>query len=139
MAEKITTRNRFSDFDIAFTRVGNEQPYALGIKSDQNSIVQAIKNLVLTSPGEKPFLPSFGGGVTNFLFENISPETVSELSRNIEYALKLYEPRVVFDSLEINESKMDSNNVFIDLKYQLVGEPTGTQTRSATIELVRAI
>ena len=139
MAERVTTRDKFTDFDLAFTRVGNEAPYAIGIKRDQNSIVQSIKNLVLTSLGEKPFIPGFGGGVADFLFENITPETVADLSNNVEYALKLYEPRVVFEGIEIDESKMDTGNVFLNLKYRLVGEPSGAQTRSAEIELVRAI
>ena len=101
--------------------------------------MQAIKNLVLTTPGEKPFLPGFGGGITEFLFENLTPEAVASLSTRIEYALSLYEPRVIFQSIEIDESRMDSNNVILNLNYRLVGEPDGAQTRSAQIELIRAI
>jgi phage baseplate assembly protein W len=113
MAQKVFTANTYSDFDLAFTRVGQDTPYAIAIKRNENSIVQSIKNLMLTAPGEKPFEPGFGGGLSSLLFETMTPEVIGRVNSLVRYNLTVYEPRVEFESLEIDDSKIESNNVFI--------------------------
>ena len=62
------TRSRtFKDIDIAMGR--NPFTDDLGVVKNDNSIKQAIKNIVLTAPGEKPFQPLVGSRVYQLLFE----------------------------------------------------------------------
>jgi|TARA_R100000388_G_scaffold27500_1_gene21440 phage baseplate assembly protein W len=137
MAQKVFTANTYSDFDLAFTRVGQDTPYAIAIKRNENSIVQSIKNLVLTNPGEKPFEPGFGGGLSSLLFETLTPEVIGRVNSLVRYNLTLYEPRVEFESLEIDDSKIDSNNVFINLSYRIL--ENREIVRTVQIQVERAI
>ena len=137
MAEIIFPKNVYSDIDLAFTRVGSESPYSIALKRDKNAIAQAVRNLILTTPGEKPFLPDFGGGIVNLLFDTLTPETVASINSNIRYSLEVYEPRVIFDQVIFDESKLDSNNLLMEIRYFLRNDPATVQ--SVTIEIERAI
>ena len=137
MAETIFPTNVYSDIDLAFTRVGSESPYSIALKRDKNAIAQAVRNLILTTPGEKPFLPDFGGGVVNLLFDTLTPETVASINSSIRYSLEVYEPRVTFDEVIFDESKLDSNNLLLEIRYFLRNDPATVQ--SVTIEIERAI
>ena len=137
MAETIFPTNVYSDIDLAFTRVGPKSPYSIALKRDKNAIAQAVRNLILTTPGEKPFLPDFGGGVVDLLFDTLTPETVAAINSSIRYSLEVYEPRVIFDEVIFDESKLDSNNLFLEIRYFLRNDPATVQ--SVTIEIERAI
>ena len=137
MAETIFPTNVYSDIDLAFTRVGSKSPYSIALKRDKNAIAQAVRNLILTTPGEKPFLPDFGGGVVNLLFDTLTPETVAAINSSIRYSLEVYEPRVIFDEVIFDESKLDSNNLLLEIRYFLRNDPATVQ--SVTIEIERAI
>ena len=137
MAETIFPTNVYSDIDLAFTRVGSKSPYSIALKRDKNAIAQAVRNLILTTPGEKPFLPDFGGGVVNLLFDTITPETVASINSSIRYSLEVYEPRVIFDEVIFDESKLDSNNLMLEIRYFLRNDPATVQ--SVAIEIERAI
>ena len=137
MAETIFPTNVYSDIDLAFTRVGPKSPYCIALKRDKNAIAQAVRNLILTTPGEKPFLPDFGGGVVNLLFDTLTPETVAAINSSIRYSLEVYEPRVIFDEVIFDESKLDSNNLLLEIRYFLRNDPATVQ--SVTIEIERAI
>ena len=137
MAEIIFPTNVYSDIDLAFTRVGSESPYSIALKRDKNAIAQAVRNLILTTPGEKPFLPDFGGGVVNLLFDTLTPEIVASINSSIRYSLEVYEPRVIFDEVIFDESKLDSNNLLLEIRYFLRNDPATVQ--SVTIEIERAI
>ena len=62
---------------------------------------QNIKNVILTSPGERVMLPEFGVGIRRFLFENDTPEAIAELRSTIVRQLETYMPAVVIKELEV--------------------------------------
>ena len=143
MTVKIETKNRFVDYDLAFTKVGNAPSggvggYAVAFKRDINAIGQSLQNLILTRRGEKPFIPEFGTSLLDILFDTFGPSTVSKLNEEVRYAIANYEPRVQFLSFTPNEKFIDSNNILFDLKFRLVGDPVDANARTVVIELVRA-
>ncbi len=62
---------------------------------------QNIKNVILTSPGERVMIPDFGVGIRRFLFENDTPEASAELRSRIVTQLATYMPSVVVKELEV--------------------------------------
>ena len=62
---------------------------------------QNIKNVILTSPGERVMIPDFGVGIRRFLFENDTPEASAELRSRILTQLATYMPSVVVKELEV--------------------------------------
>ena len=140
------------DFDLAFTKIG-EAPsdtdgdgtndtlgYEIALKRDENAVLQALQNLLLTRPGEKPFIPDFGTNIVDMLFENLdSPLTPMNLNDIMRYTIQTYEPRINFLGVDIDSTKIDSNNIFLDIEYSMVGEPEGEgRARTVTVQLIRA-
>ena len=95
------------------------------IRKNDDSIKQALKNLILTNLYERPFRPSFGSNLVYTLFENYSAETESLLKSYIETAIKNYEPRI--DLLQIDLiGDPDSHKLDISILFRtkILTEPT---------------
>tara|TARA_B100001778_G_scaffold315106_1_gene300928 strand:+ start:1406 stop:1807 length:402 start_codon:yes stop_codon:yes gene_type:complete len=107
----------------------------IGLKNE-NAISRAIRNLVLTVPGEKPFQPDLGSEVYDSLFENIDSLTASSIQQQIENTIIKYEPRV--DLIRVGVKANSDNNSFdVLINYEIIGIEASTQTLSFALELTR--
>jgi phage baseplate assembly protein W len=61
---------------------------------NEDSIKQALKNLILTNIGERLFNPFFGSNVNKTMFELDSPFLVEDMKRYVTNAVNQFEPRV---------------------------------------------
>ena len=59
-------RRVYSDIDLTFAQKPDGDVFK---KQNVADVKQAVKNLLLTNFGEKPFNPFFGGNLNDFLFE----------------------------------------------------------------------
>lgn len=82
----------YKDFDLAMR--AHPITGKLFVKKNDDSLIQAIKNLILTNHYERPFRSDFGSSIRDELFENYSSETESSIRYNISTAIENYEPRV---------------------------------------------
>lgn len=82
----------YKDFDLAMR--AHPVTGKLFVKKNDDSLIQAIKNLILTNQYERPFRSDFGSSIQDELFENYSSETESSIRYNISTAIENYEPRV---------------------------------------------
>ena len=62
---------------------------------------QNLKNLLLTSPGERVMIPDFGVGIRNFLFENESNEVIARLQNRIANQIDTYMPMITLVDLGV--------------------------------------
>lgn len=121
----ITSRNlkvsrNFKDLANSFLR--NPVTKDLTVLSNQQAIKQAMKNLVLTSPGEKLFQPDVGSKVYELLFEPLDPFTIDTLKDEIVDTLLNYEPRIEVINVEIS-AQDDFHELRVDVEYRIVGQP----------------
>jgi phage baseplate assembly protein W len=96
------------------------------------AIREAMKNLILTDNGERPFQPTFGSGVRRLLFDNIDETTSVFLKKEIEIAIFNHDPRVLLKdvSLVIDE---DRNSVDITIFYTTINSPGQLQDLTVTL------
>tara|TARA_R100001443_G_scaffold37981_1_gene51527 strand:- start:3535 stop:3936 length:402 start_codon:yes stop_codon:yes gene_type:complete len=87
---------------------------------NENAIARAVRNIILTTPGEKFFDPDFGSHVGEILFENISEITAATIQEEIENCLQNYEPRVEIIEVNVNPN-YNSNNFDVIISYRIVG------------------
>ena len=88
--------------------------------SNENAIARAVRNIVLTTPGEKFFDPDFGSNVGEILFENVDDITAVSIEDEIKSSLKNYEPRV--ELIDVNvEPNFDENQFDVTISYRIVG------------------
>ena len=88
--------------------------------SNENAIARAVRNIVLTTPGEKFFDPDFGSSVGEILFENVDDITAVSIEDEIKSSLKNYEPRV--ELIDVNvDPNFDENQFDVTISYRIVG------------------
>ena len=91
----------------------------IGLKNE-NAIARAVRNIVLTTPGEKFFDPDFGSSVSEILFENVDEITAISIEDEIKSSLRNYEPRVELINLTVNPN-FDENQFDVLISYRIVG------------------
>jgi phage baseplate assembly protein W len=85
-----------------------------------NAIARAIRNLVFTVPGEKPFEPTLGSRVTQLLFENLDTLTASAIKSEIENTINSFEPRVNLLNVIVTPN-FDDNEFNCNIEYEIIG------------------
>ena len=110
----------FKDISLSFLK--NPVTKDIASVNNEESIKQSIKNIVLTSPGEKLFNPKFGSNVYNMLFEPMDPFMIDTLQIEILNTIRNYEQRVEVTSLRCIPD-YDFNSVTVSLDYRIIGLP----------------
>jgi phage baseplate assembly protein W len=103
--------------------VGVNLPFSGPAVFTQNYLTaQAIKNNIinyfLTNPGEIPLNPAFGGGLREFIFEQIAEGTLNGLKENISGKMENIFPEVIVNSLDVLRND-DYNTVIVNMKYSI--------------------
>jgi len=110
----------FNDIGMAFGR--NPFTDDVSIVKDDNSIKQSIRNLVMTTPGEKPFQPNIGCGVYSLLFEPLDAFSADAIKSEIINTINQYERRVQLRNVNCIPFK-GNNKLSVTVQYQVVGIP----------------
>ena len=87
---------------------------------NENAIAKAVRNIILTSPGEKFFDPDFGSSVSEIMFENVDDITAVSIEDEIKSCLDNYEPRVEIINVNV-EPNFDENQFDVLITYRIVG------------------
>lgn len=97
------------------------------ISSREEHIRDEIIQLLLTSPGERPFLVEFGAGARRLVFEGISDTTTAMAKAMISQALSRWlGARVSLENLDV--TSVDTT-ISIDLTYRIAGTEDSRQMR----------
>ena len=106
----------YSDFDTDF----NVHPVTgkLSVLKDAEAVKQAVKNLILTRKLERPYEPFYGSSVQAALFEPIDTLTASYLQKDIQVALKNFEPRAKLINVAVVPDE-DRNSVKIGILFSI--------------------
>lgn len=127
---------KYRDLDI-FLRV-NQETKDFNFVSGNSSIVQSIKNIVLTKLGERPFDVSFGTNVVDQLFNIPSLAEMSFLTYDIKKVLESKEPRIIVDKVDIIYPVTDKtdDDVKINIEYyiNMGSKLSNAQTLLLTVE-----
>ena len=107
------------------TYSGADGHYSLN-KAYSSMIQQNLKNLVLTSPGERLMDSDFGVGLYNFLFELDSVDLRDELTTRISQQVTRYMPFVNIENIEVHSpseeplyEQTQSNFLSVIINYEI--------------------
>ena len=106
--------------DLSMSLQVNPLNYDLIAIKNETSIARSMRNLVLTSPGERFFNPLLGSRVSRLLFDNLDSFTAREIESEIEYTINTFEPRVSLITVAVNPN-YDNNEFNVTITYQIVG------------------
>jgi phage baseplate assembly protein W len=82
-----------------------------------DEIKQNLKILFLTNPGERVYIPEFGIGLRNYLFENHTTELDDEIKANIKKQVDLYLPFVSINDVQVFDSPDVENLLHVRFNY----------------------
>lgn len=86
-----------------------------------------IIQLLLTNPGERPFLPSFGGGLRRLVFEGNDDVTAGLAKATISQALSYWlKERIELTALNV---EADNATLNVDLSYRVIATGEEKQVR----------
>ena len=108
----------FKDISMSF-QVNPLTNDLIAIKN-ATAIARSLRNLVLTTPGERFFNENLGSQVNNLLFENVDDITAMSVRSEIISVIENYEPRVKLIRVSVN-ANIDSYNMDVLIVYEVVG------------------
>jgi len=86
--------------------------------TSKDAIKTNLVNILLTGKGERYLNPSLGTVLRNYLFENITEETLRGVKADITNTINIYFPRVEILELQIT-SEPDTSTFVTFLKYRV--------------------
>lgn len=121
-ADKITERTKqrtyFADFKTDFDLINYRD---LQLTENEQDILQALHNLVMTNFGERLYNPNYGCDIRSLLFENITPHVESLVKDKIKTAIDNFEPRAKVVEI-IAEGAPDENSLYISITFSVINK-----------------
>ena len=87
---------------------------------NRTAIARAIRNLVLTTPGERFFNEDLGSRVSEVLFDNLDEISASSIRDEIEETIIKFEPRVKLKDVKVKPN-YDNHEFDITVIYDVIG------------------
>ena len=122
----VSRRKQYTDLDLSLIPHPNKKDIIP--LTDVDAVRNAVKNLVLTSPYERPFQPELGSKIKSLLFELSGPNTQFLLSTYIKDVIRNYEPRVNEVYVDV-EDDTDNNAYYITITFNVISINTTTDIK----------
>ena len=108
----------FKDISMSF-EVNPITDDIIGVKNE-TAIARSIRNLVLTTPGERFFNESLGSEVSEVLFDNIDDISGAVIRDEIEQTIIKFEPRVKLEDVKV-KGDFDNHQFDVTITYDIIG------------------
>jgi phage baseplate assembly protein W len=97
------------------------------VETLEEHVRDAVIQLLLTNPGERPFLPELGGGARRLVFETAGDVTTAMAKAMISQALSRWlGERVTVESLGVEAV---DTTITVDLAYRIAGTEDSRRLR----------
>ena len=108
----------FKDISMSF-EVNPITDDIIGVKND-TAIARSIRNLVLTTPGERFFNEDLGSSVSEVLFDTIDDISAASIRDEIEQTIIRFEPRVKLEDVKV-KGDFDNHKFDVTITYDIIG------------------
>jgi len=99
---------------LPLTFDAKDGPYSL-VRDYATLMRQNLKMLLLTAPGERMMIPSYGVGLKNFLFENKGSNIRNDIKAKIKEQVKIYLPFIKI--LNVRFFETGENALSLEVSY----------------------
>lgn len=103
-----------------YSDVNQSNPFISERVNDEDSVQQALYNLLRTRKGERVFHPEYGMDIEYLLFELITDDVSLELEVRTKQAITKWEPRVQILSISVTPDP-DNNTYELSMYYRIKG------------------
>ena len=130
----MATSKAFKDIDLSF--MPHPVSGDIRVLSNEEAIKRAVRNLVQTIDGERPFQSNLGTDVTRSLFDFVDYGTASVITQQIFDVLRGFEGRIANTVVRV-DPKPDQNTFEVFVSYDIVGQSFPTQAFDFMLESSR--
>ena len=124
----------FKDIDLSF--MPHPVSGDIRVLKNEDAIKRAVRNLVKTIDGERPFQYNLGTDVTRSLFDFVDYGTASVITQQIFDVLRGFEGRIANTVVRV-DPKPDQNTFEVFVSYDIVGQSFPTQAFDFMLESSR--
>jgi phage baseplate assembly protein W len=104
-----------------YSDLNTQNPNRNPIITDEDSIIQALDNILLTKPTERWFVPDYGLDLEARLFELMDPTEGAILIKDISDIVALYEPRIEINAgASFISYDIDSNSYTLSITFKII-------------------
>ena len=89
------------------------------LSTEEENVQQNLYALFGTEQGERLSHSDYGGNLQRFLFAGIDTHLVNDIKAIVTNSIKLYEPRILLDSINIGEREDEPGVLLISIDYSL--------------------
>ncbi|MGF6190433.1 GPW/gp25 family protein [Serratia sp. 2723] len=98
------------------------------------AVLQSLRVLFMTEPGERIMRENWGGGMHDFIFENVTDELLAKINNRIEESILRNEPRAVLKDVIIQPAKTEASRLRVQISVYLSGSDM-TETVEGTLDI----
>ena len=110
------------------------QGYFASTKTTVEAVKNNIRNLLLTNRGERVFQPLLGLNLRQFLFEQITPDTVFAIQNDIRDTINLWLPFVLIENIKVEEDKANVNALVVKVDFRIQKVPNALDSVTVRVE-----
>lgn len=117
----------YSDIDLTFAKKTNGDIFK---KTEAAAVKQAVKTLIQTNFGERPFNYYFGANIRALLFEPVTPDIIDEIELNVRLAIENFEPRAELLDVRVLD-EIDRNSLNVSVRFRVVSTDEVVEIQTA--------
>lgn len=104
---------------------GVDENGRMAFASDDDSVREVIRNILLTRAGERLMRPTFGAGLLEFVHQPNNETTRNLMANLVRKAIEQWETRVRVDSVSVLADSTSVSKVQVIIRYQMrhLGQP----------------
>lgn len=97
------------------------EPDGVSLTAGVEAVMQSLRVLFMTEPGERIMRESYGAGMHDFIFENITDELLANIHNRIEESILRHEPRTLLRDAIIQPDTQDASRLWVQIAVYLSG------------------
>ena len=142
MAIKDTSRKPFIEDNNTNVRIGIDLPISKGNNIDgffatTSTTIEAVKNnirnLLQTNQGERLFQPNIGINLKQYLFGQITEETLIQIQESISSTFNFWLPFVEIQNINLKNGT-NVNSIIVDILFNIKQDPNTLESVQISID-----
>ena len=142
MAIKDTSRKPFIEDNNTNVRIGIDLPIRKGNNIDgffatTSTTIEAVKNnirnLLQTNQGERLFQPNIGINLRQYLFGQITEETLLQIQESISSTFNFWLPFVQIQNINLKNGT-NVNSIIVDILFNIKQDPNTLESVQISID-----
>jgi phage baseplate assembly protein W len=91
----------------------------IALASGEHDIVQSIRIILETAPGERVMRPEFGCRIHELIFAPFNAATEGLIIYYVEEALARWEPRITVRGVDVSPDPSQDGAVLVEIRYEI--------------------